>query len=317
MSEQHVLEEDLRKGLWEEPATLPPRWFYDERGSRLFDEITRLPEYYQTRAEAAILGECAAELIAACRPVTVLELGSGTSTKTRILLDAWLAGGAAGDAGGREFIPIDVSAEITEEAAGQLTQAYPGLRVNPVIADFHHLPDPLPGVAGRRLLLFLGGTIGNFTEEERARFLSKVRARLAPGDHLIIGHDLVKDPARLETAYDDAAGVTAEFNLNVLDVIARTVPTAGLDRGDFRHEARWNDRQRRIEMHLVAEKPVDIAFPSLGRRRRFTEGESILTEISRKFAPGELAGDAARAGFTRERTCTDSRGDFALDLYRV
>lgn len=309
LTDQLALETDLRNGLWNDPATLPPRWFYDERGSRLFDEITRLPEYYPTRAEAEILTGCVGEVLAASTPATVLELGSGTSTKTRLLLDAW-----SGEH--REFVPVDVSAEVTHESAGQLSRRFPGLRVTPVIADFHHLPETLPGEPGSRLMIFLGGTIGNFSEFERQEFLGKLRHRLAPGDRLLVGHDLVKDSVRLEQAYDDAAGVTAEFNLNVLDVIIRTVPTIGLDRCDFRHEARWNAGERRIEMHLVAHQNVRVEFPSLGRCREFSAGQSIMTEISRKFLPGELADAAAAAGFTHERTWTDEAGDFALDLYR-
>lgn len=309
MSQQAVLEADLREGLWRDPATIAPRWFYDERGSRLFDEITRLPEYYPTRTETAILLDCVAELLAVAKPQTVVELGSGTSTKTRVLLDTW-------HGEGREFVPIDVSPEITHQSAAELSQLFPGLKVTPVIADFHHLPDTLPGRPGSRLMLFLGGTIGNFTEPERAEFLAKLRRRLAPGDSLVIGYDLIKDAARLECAYDDAAGVTAEFNLNVLDVITRTVPTVGLNRCDFRHEARWNAVDRRIEMHLVAQQDVAARFPSLGRSREFAAGQSIMTEISRKFAPGELAASAAGAGFECEATWSDADEDFALDLYR-
>lgn len=309
MSQRAVLEADLCNGLWNDPATIAPRWFYDERGSRLFDEITRLPEYYPTRTETAILLDCVAELLTAVDPQTVLELGSGTSTKTRVLLDTWRGTD-------REFVPIDVSPEITQESATELSQLFPGLKVTPVIADFHHLPETLPGQPGRRLMLFLGGTIGNFTEAERAEFLAKLRRRLSPGDCLVIGYDLVKDSARLERAYDDAAGITAEFNLNVLDVIRRTVPTTGLDRRDFRHEARWNHAERRIEMHLVAQQDVSAEFPSLGRRREFAAGQSIMTEISRKFAPGELAASVAAAGFACEATWADANEDFALDLYR-
>lgn len=309
MTEQRALEADLREGLWQEPATLPPRWFYDERGSRLFDEITRLPEYYPTRTEAAILSDCADEVLAAARPGTVLELGAGTSTKTRVLLDTW--SGVE-----REFVPIDVSAEVTHESAAELTEMYPDLRVTPVIADFHNLPETLPGEPGSRLMMFLGGTVGNFSEPERAEFLGKLRRRLAPGDGLLVGYDLIKDADRLERAYDDSAGVTAEFNLNVLDVINRTVPTVGLDRGDFRHEARWNGDDRRVEMHLVAGKDVSAEFPSLGRSRKFVEGQSIMTEISRKFAPGELAATAYEVGFECETTWSDPDEDFALDLYR-
>lgn len=309
MLHRRALEADLSHGLWQEPPTIAPRWFYDERGSRLFDEITRLPEYYPTRAETAILADCANDLLAAADPQTILELGSGTSTKTRLLLKNWRAGD-------RHFVPIDVSEEITRDSAAQLTRLFPDMRVTPVIADFHHLPDPLPGVPGRRLLLFLGGTVGNFTERQRVRFLAGIRGRLASGDALVIGYDLVKAPERLKRAYDDAAGVTAEFNLNLLDVIARTVPTTGLERGHFRHEARWNERDRRVEMHLVADRDVALGFPSLGRERRLSAGQSILTEISRKFETGELAVSVTGVGFEHVDTWSDAAGDFALDLYR-
>ena len=190
------LEADLRSGLWSQPATLPPRWFYDERGSRLFDEITTLPEYYPTRAEQEILTHRSGEIIALSGARSLHELGAGTATKTRELLDALTAQGRPA-----LYAPLDISKEVALEAADRLRTDYPALNVEPAVADFHHLP-PLSGEPGERLLVFLGGTIGNFEEDERSGFLDMVHAALAPGDHLLLGADLVKDPDRLVAAYD-------------------------------------------------------------------------------------------------------------------
>lgn len=310
-----ALEADLREGFFSDPPTVPPRWFYDERGSRLFDEITRLEEYYPTRCEAEILRNRAGSIVGSS--TTLVELGAGTCTKTRVLLDALVRRGddrpVPGGPGAR-YVPVDISGEVLLDAARELTAEYPGLAIEPVIGDLHALTGPLPGEPGRRLVLFLGGTIGNFDEARREGFFRMLRDAMDPGDRLALGFDLVKDPGRLVAAYDDAAGVTAEFNLNMLDVIARTVECTGLDRGDFRHEAVWNETASRIEMWLRAVRDVHVDFPTLGRARSLAAGEGIRTEIARKFRPEELVSELAGLGFGGRDVWTDAGGDFGLAL---
>lgn len=335
-----ALEADLLAGFFDDPPTMPPRWFYDETGSLLFDQITRLDEYYPTRAEAQILRTRAAGIVG--EATTVVELGAGTCEKTRVLLDELAgraagrtAGGAAGAAGadavngnvnpapgsagegGPLFVPVDISTEMLAESARALATEYPGLRIEPVVGDLTALDGPLPGKPGERLVLFLGGTVGNFTESQRAEFLTMVRGLLAPGDRFAMGFDLVKDPARLVAAYDDARGVTAEFNLNMLDVIARTVDCHGLDRRDFRHQSVWNARESRIEMWLRAVRDVRIEFPTLGLARTLAAGEGIRTEIARKFEPDVLAAELASHGFMRPTVWTDEGRDFGMVLVVV
>lgn len=321
-----ALEADLLAGFWNDPPTLPARWFYDETGSRLFDRITRLPEYYQTRCEARILRDQAAGIVGDAR--TVVELGAGTAEKTRVLLDALTArerpraweGAAGAGAPGSEgvlYVPVDISVEMLHETARALTVEYPGLRVEPVVSDITALDEPLPGTPGSRLVLFLGGTIGNLTEAERTAFLAMILRVTSPGDRVALGFDLVKDPARLVAAYDDAAGVTAEFDLNMLDVICRTVECDGLDRQDFRHEAVWNGEQSRIEMWLRAVRDVDVTFPTLGRRLSLAAGQGIRTEIARKFTADELEAELGRNGLDGQGVWTDDDGDFGLLLAEV
>lgn len=308
---REALESDVLEGFWQEQPTLPPRWFYDETGSRLFDEITRLPEYYPTRSEREILQDRADEL--ADLPVTAVhELGAGMSTKTRVLLDAFTARGRS-----VRFCPLDISGEVLLESAEALTAEYPGLVVDPEIADFHDdLPD-LHGAPGQRLLLFLGGTIGNFDEDERRLFLKRMRAALAPGDLFLLGADLAKDPCRLVAAYDDAAGVTAAFNLNVLRVVATTLDARGLHPGDFRHEACWDPSMSRIEMHLRAVRDIAADFPTLGRTWRLPAGATLRTEISRKFDLDLLTAEVESHAFAVAARWTDAPGDYSLGLYRA
>lgn len=305
------LEADLRAGLWSDPASLPPRWFYDERGSRLFDEITTLPEYYPTRAEREILARRSAEIVELTGARSVHELGAGTSDKTRALLDALTHDGRPA-----LYAPLDISSEVLLETAEQLREEYPTLVVEPAVADFHHLP-PLAGDAGERLLAFLGGTIGNFEEEERRGFLRMVRAALDPGDHFLLGADLVKDPARLVAAYDDPAGVTAEFNLNLVDVIAATTPVTGLRREDLEHEAVWDAEASRIEMRLRATRDVAAHFTGIGRTWRLAKGDHLRTEISRKFHPDELHTELVAHGLELVARWTDEEEDFSLTLARA
>ena len=319
-----ALEADLLDGFFDDPPTVPPRWFYDETGSLLFDQITRLDEYYPTRAEAQILRTRAAGIVGDA--TTVVELGAGSCEKTRVLLDE-LAGRGAGRWAGRDvgatdvprprFVPVDISAEMLAESARALATEYPGLGIEPVVGDLTALDGPLPGEPGRRLVLFLGGTVGNFTESQRAGFLSMVRGLLAPGDRFAMGFDLVKDPGRLVAAYDDARGVTAEFNLNMLDVISRTVDCHGLRRRDFRHQSVWNAGESRIEMWLRAVRDVRVEFPTLGLARTLAAGEGIRTEIARKFEPDALAAELASHGFTRPTVWRDEGRDFGMVLVVV
>jgi L-histidine N-alpha-methyltransferase len=304
-----ALAADVRAGLTGRPKWLPPKWFYDAAGSRLFDEITRLPEYYPTRTERALLAASAADIAARSGATTLVELGSGTSEKTRLLLDALRAAGTL-----RSFVPFDVDATVLAEAAGALCAAYPGLAVHGVVGDFErHLPLlPRPG---RRLVAFLGGTIGNLPPAARRSFLAELRGCLAPGEGFLLGVDLVKDAAILQAAYDDAAGVTAAFNRNVLRVLDREAGAA-FDPADFDHVAVWNAAEAWIEMRLRARRDltVPITSPELGLDLvvELAAGEDILTEISAKFTVAGIEAELAAAGFDVLTSYTD--GVMALVL---
>jgi L-histidine N-alpha-methyltransferase len=300
------LEADVRAGLTAAPKELPPKWFYDDRGSALFDAITRLPEYYPTRAERAILATYAAEIAAATRPDVLVELGSGTSEKTRLLLDALTEEGTL-----ETFTPFDVSEATLRAAAKAVADEY-GLAVHAVVGDFEaHLEQLPPG--GRRLVAFLGGTIGNLTPAARAGFLAGLADVLEPGDSLLLGTDLVKDPARLEAAYDDSAGVTAEFNRNVLSVINRALD-ADFVPDRFRHVARWDPDAAWIEMRLRAEEAQQVRVAAIGLTVDFAEGEDVRTEISAKFTAPRVEAELDQAGFALRRFFTDPDGDFGVSL---
>lgn len=302
---------DVRAGLALDPPRLPPKWFYDEKGSLLFEDITRLPEYYLTRAEESILARCAPEIAELTGAHTLVELGSGASRKTRLLLDALAAGG-------REvlFVPLDVSEEMLRTAAARIAEEYPSVEVAGIVADFDDPLAPLPGDPGSRLVLFLGSTIGNLLPEPRRRFLRRVADALDPGDGLLLGADLVKDPARLVAAYDDAQGVTAAFNRNVVDVLARELD-ADLDADDFEHVARWNAEDERMEMWLRARRPVRTRFGALGLDWSLPAGGEIWTETSTKFRVAGLREELVAAGFLPVSTWTDDAGDFSLTLATV
>lgn len=304
-----ALAADVRRGLGGTPKSLPPKWFYDQRGSELFDEITRLPEYYPTEAERAILRAVAGEIAERSGADTVIELGSGTSDKTRTLLDAFAAAGQL-----RRFVPFDVSEATLREAAALLRRAYPGVHIHGVVGDFERHLHVLPRT-GRRLVLFLGGTIGNLDPQQRRRFLTELRAGLRPDDSLLLGTDLVKPLSRLLPAYDDDAGVTAAFNRNVLTVINRELD-ADFDPERFTHEARWNVDKEWIEMHLVADRAHRVHIGSLDMTVEFADGESIHTEISAKFREPTLRAELAAAGFDLEAFWTDPAGEFGLSLCR-
>ncbi len=302
-----ALAADARRGLTATPKDLPPKWFYDDRGSQLFDEITRLDEYYPTRAERAILDRAADEIATASGADTLIELGSGTSAKTRLLLDALARAGQL-----RRFVPFDVSETTLRDAASAISEEHPGIDVHAVVGDFEHHLDLLPR-GGRRLIAFLGGTIGNLPPETRAEFLASIAAGLEPGDSFLLGTDLVKDTDRLVAAYDDAAGVTAAFNRNVLAVINRELG-ADFDPDAFRHVARWNAADEWIEMWLESPTRQTVKVPDLDLIVEFESGEQMRTEISAKFRRPKLEHELAAAGLTLTNWWTDPPGDFALTL---
>ncbi|MER5740368.1 L-histidine N(alpha)-methyltransferase [Streptomyces sp. NPDC002262] len=299
------LRADVLRGLTRSPKELPPKWFYDARGSELFDEITRLPEYYPTRAEREILVARAAEIAAATGARTLVELGSGSSEKTRFLIDALLPGLAA-------YVPVDVSESALTGAAEALLADRPGLRVHALVADFTR-GIALPETPGPRLVAFLGGTIGNLLPQERRSFLRSVRSMTAAGDAFLLGTDLVKDESTLVAAYDDAAGVTAEFNKNVLAVIDRELG-ADADPDDFDHVARWDREREWIEMRLRARHALTVKIPDLDLAVPFEAGEELRTEVSAKFRQEGVRAELAEAGFELARWWTDEEGRFALSL---
>jgi L-histidine N-alpha-methyltransferase len=302
-----ALRRDVREGLARAPKTLPPKWFYDSVGSDLFDRITRLPEYYPTRAEAEILRARAADIAAASGADTLVELGSGTSEKTRILLDALQEGGSL-----RRFIPFDVDASVLESAGAAIGAEYPGIEIDAVCGDFEEHLGKIPHV-GRRLVIFLGSTIGNLTTGPRAEFLAALSDNLESGDTLLLGTDLVKDVDRLVRAYDDSAGVTAQFNKNVLAVVNRELD-ADFDLAAFDHVARWNVDEERIEMWLRASTPQRVHVNELDLTVDFDAGEEMLTEVSCKFRADAVADELAAAGLRRTNWWTDPAGDFGLSL---
>jgi L-histidine N-alpha-methyltransferase len=306
-SAAQALRRDIYDGLTQTPKTLPPKWFYDSVGSDLFDQITRLPEYYPTRAEAEILRDRAAEIAEASGADTLVELGSGTSEKTRLLLSALRDRGSL-----RRFIPFDVDAGMLEAAGSAILDEYPGIEIDAVCGDFEEHLGRIPRI-GRRLVVFLGSTIGNLTSEPRAEFLATLSDTLQPGDTLLLGTDLVKDTERLVRAYDDSAGVTARFNRNVLAVVNRELD-ADFDLDAFEHVARWNATEERIEMWLRAASAQRVTVAALDLTVDFTEGEEMLTEVSCKFRPEGVAQELSAAGLRRTHWWTDNAGDFGLSL---
>jgi L-histidine Nalpha-methyltransferase len=298
------LADDVRLGLTSSPKWLPPKWFYDARGSELFEEITRLPEYYLTRAEREILEAITNGLAERLRPEELVELGSGSSRKTRLLLEAMHR-----HRGGRRYAPLDVSVDALYGAAEALTSSYPWLEFDGYIGDF---TADLPRVPrrGRRLLAFLGSTIGNLDPGERAALLGGVAAALRPEDRFLLGVDLVKDPAVLQAAYDDAAGVTAEFNRNLLRVLNRELG-AGIPLDAFEHVAVYDQELARIEMRLRAKRPLRVRFPTLDLEVSFAAGEELRTEISSKFTRAGVERELAAADLRLGSWHTDSKRRFA------
>ena len=301
------LRADALAGLTASPKTLPPKWFYDERGSELFDKITLLDEYYPTRAERSILRDAAGQIAAVTRARTLVELGSGSADKTRLLLDALHGAGPL-----ERYVPVDVSEAALVVASRRVLDGYPGLAVHAVVSDFEeHLG--LPEGGSPRLVAFLGGTIGNLLPPDRAAFLRSVRARLADTDALLLGTDLVKDPAVLVAAYDDPAGVTAAFNKNILSVLNAELG-ADFDPDAFDHVAIWDPAAEWIEMRLRSAYRQQVRLPGIGLTVTFDEGEEMRTEVSAKFRRDGVRAELAAAGLAMRSWWTDPDGSFGLSL---
>ncbi|MEV6214553.1 L-histidine N(alpha)-methyltransferase [Nocardia sp. NPDC051833] len=302
-----ALRADARTGLTATPKSLPPKWFYDARGSELFERITELPEYYPTRTERALLARVVGEIAAAARPEVLVELGSGSAAKTRLLLNALTAEGSL-----KTYVPQDVSASALRGAAAEIAAEYPQLGVHGVVSDFTDTLHNLPR-GGRRMIAFLGGTIGNLVPAERAEFLAGITEVLEPGELLLLGAGLVIDPAVLVPAYDDAAGVTAEFNRNVLHVLNHRLGADFVPEG-FEHVALWDAEHEWIEMRLRATEAMTATVADLDLTVDFAAGEQMRTEISAKFRPEGLRAELDAAGFSTARTWTDPDNRFALVL---
>ena len=301
--------EDVRRGLEGDSKRLPPWCLYDERGSELFDRITELPEYYPTRCERAILNRYAPEIVASTGAEELLELGSGVASKTRALLYAMAGAGTL-----RRYVPLDVDATVVERSAEELTALYPGLAVRGVVGDFERHIEDLPEPAGRRLVAFLGGTIGNLRPPERAEMLARVRSLLRPDDRLLLGADLVKDPSLIVAAYDDSGGVTRAFTLNALRVLNRELG-ADFDLDAFEPFARWDAEHQRVELGLRARSAQRVRIAGLdGLEVGFRTGEDLLTEISSKFNRGRLEHELLEAGLRLERLLTDEDELFSVGV---
>ena len=308
--EERTLAEDVLDGLTRPFKELPPKHFYDTRGAELFDQICELPEYYPTRAERSILVLHAAQIAQLTGAGEVVELGSGTAEKTRVLLSALAAAGRL-----RRYVPIDVTEAMVVRSAQDLTTLFGDLSVHGIVGDFErHLAHVPRAESEPRIVAFLGGTIGNFTPGARRRFLRQVARLLRPGvDHLLLGTDLVKDPAILEAAYDDAAGVTADFNRNVLRVINRELG-ADFEPEAFEHVAFFDREREWIEMRLRASRRMRVTIPAIGLEVDFAAREELRTEISAKFTPDRLREDLGAAGLELTKILTDPAGQFALSL---
>ena len=310
-----LLRAEARRGLTASPKHLPPKWFYDERGSALFDAITREPEYYLTRREREILTARAGDIARTTRAATLVELGSGTSEKTRLLLVALRDVGSL-----RKFMPFDVCLPAVADAAAALRRDYPGLDIKAVVGDFNEhvrfLPRAPQEGAGSMLVAFLGSTIGNFDEAERARFFASLRLVLRPGDWFLLGADLVKAKRRLDAAYNDAAGVTIQFNKNVLRVLNRDL-RASFDEALFDHVAAYDPERELVDIRLRARVAHEVKVQGLGLTVRFAAGEEMRTEISVKFRRAGLERSLRAAGFARSGFWTDRARDFSLSLWRV
>jgi L-histidine N-alpha-methyltransferase len=308
--EDRSLAYDVLDGLTRPFKEIPPKHLYDTEGSRLFDAICSLPEYYQTRTERAILEGAARALVRATGAAELVELGSGVPTKTRVLLDAMQEAGTLA-----LYVPVDVSEAVLRASAEQLVEAYPGLRVHGVLGDFERHLGALPAPDGPRLTAFLGGTIGNFLPGSRRRFLRAIARTLRPQDRLVLGVDLVKDPAVLEAAYNDAGGITAAFSRNVLAVINREL-RGDFDLRAFEHVAFYDRYHEWIEMRLRTLAPQVVHIERLGLTVHFAHREELRTEVSAKFTPARLDADLAAAGLQPTALLTDPRRLFAVSISR-
>ncbi|MGN6255623.1 MAG: L-histidine N(alpha)-methyltransferase [Solirubrobacterales bacterium] len=300
---------DVREGLCAYPKEVAPKYFYDERGSELFERITELPEYYPTRAEREILANRSGEIHAAAGcPETLIELGSGSAAKTRHLLSAMRDCDSLGT-----YVPVDISEEITQRTAAELVEEYPGLDVHGLVCDFEQHLERVPHGSGTRMIAFLGGTIGNLYPRERHAFLERIRALLGPGDHLLLGTDLIKDRARLEAAYNDSAGVTAEFNKNVLAVLNDQLG-ADFDLDAFDHVARYDEEAERMDIRLRSLADQEVRLEGLDLEIAFAAEEEMRTEISTKFTRERIEAAYAGAGLELRGWFTDAARDYALSL---
>jgi L-histidine N-alpha-methyltransferase len=308
LGDERSLHYDVLDGLTRPFKELPPKHLYDAEGSRLFEQICELPEYYPTRVERSILAEHAESIVSDSGAAELVELGSGVPTKTRLLLDAMAAAGTLD-----RYVPFDVSETVVRASAQQLVEQYAGLRVHGVIGDYERHLDAIPARVGPRLVVFLGGTLGNFLPGSRRRFLRSIARQLNAGDRLVLGTDLVKDPAVLEAAYDDAAGVTAAFNSNVLAVMNRELD-ADFDLRAFEHVAFYDRRREWIEMRLRSLREQVVRIRALDLEVHFADGEEIRTEISSKFTRERLAADLHAAGLGLQRFLTDADGMFAVSI---
>lgn len=302
-----ALREATARGLQSDPKQIPLTWLYDERGSRLFDEITRLPEYYLTRCEREILVARAAEVASLTRAETLVELGSGTSEKTRLLLDALAAAGSL-----RRFVPLDVSEEVLVTSAHAVAEEYPAIEVRALVGDFERHLAVVPA-GERRLVAFLGSTIGNIAPDARERFFHEAAASLGPGDALLLGLDLVKDPARIEAAYNDAAGLSERFVRNALVVLDRELGS-NFSSARFVYRATWDPEHEWVDIGFDSQGAQIVHVPGLSSDVEFADGERLRVEVSSKFRRDNFEATLAGAGLTLSRWWTDARGDFALCL---
>ncbi|MFL5467085.1 MAG: L-histidine N(alpha)-methyltransferase [Gemmatimonadaceae bacterium] len=300
---------DVRLGLTRSPKQLSPKYFYDERGSELFEEITQLSEYYLTRAERALLEQKIGEIVRTARPCSLVELGAGSATKTHIILDEMIATGCA-----ECYVPVDVSKDFLEATAIQLRADYPNVRITPVVSDITEA-FALPPVASPTLVAFLGSTIGNFSREQAIQLLSHMSRSMGPTDRFLLGADLIKDPEIINRAYNDSKGVTAAFNLNVLNRLNREL-NANFPIDGFDHRAFYNSEQHRVEMHLIARRPVKVVIPEIGEIS-FEKGESIRTELSYKYDRPMLEDILSASGLAIEQWMPADDGSFVLALARV
>ena len=302
-----ALREDVLKGLTAEFKELPPKWFYDDHGSQLFDQITRLPEYYPTEAERSILRDHAMDIAAASGADTFVELGSGTADKTRVLLDAFAKTGQIDT-----FVPFDVSGGILRSSSEELLDEYPNMEIHGVVGDFEHHLGAIP-TGGRKLTALLGGTVGNFAPGPRKGLLTDIVGGMQKGDTLLLGTDLVKDHDRLVRAYDDSQGVTAEFNKNVLTVMNRELG-ANFDLDFFEHVARFDTENEWMDLRLRSLRAQTVEVPALDLTVEFAEGEEMRTEISAKFRKERVADELSTVGLELIEWWTDDNDDYALSL---